>query len=93
MWSGNDTTGSYQRLDLFMKVLWLFCPNLTDSSAVDHFLRTLLTTAGKQESTILEPFQCIRAPLCLLSSVRLELCGALVNLMAVTLGESVHNLC
>ena len=29
-----DTTGSYQRLDLFIKVLWLFCPNLTDSSNI-----------------------------------------------------------
>ena len=28
-----NTTGSYQRLDLFIKVLWLFCPNLTDSSS------------------------------------------------------------
>ena len=26
------TTGSYQRLDLFIKVLWLFCPNVTDST-------------------------------------------------------------
>ena len=30
--SARDATGSYQRLDLFIKVLWLFCPNLTDSS-------------------------------------------------------------
>ena len=27
-----DTPGSYQRLDLFMKVLWVLCPNLTDDS-------------------------------------------------------------
>ena len=28
-----DTPGSYQRLDLFMKVLWVLCPNLTDDSS------------------------------------------------------------
>ena len=27
-----DPPGSYQRLDLFIKVLWVLCPNLTDAS-------------------------------------------------------------
>jgi hypothetical protein len=35
-----ETTGSYQRLDLFIKVLWLFCPNVTDSTAYWHYNST-----------------------------------------------------
>ena len=27
--------GSYQNLDLFIKVLWILCPNLTDASKKD----------------------------------------------------------
>ena len=30
-WLKEETTGSYQRLDLFIKVLRVFCPNLTDA--------------------------------------------------------------
>ena len=29
-WSGHERPGSYQNLDLFIKVLWVLCPNLTD---------------------------------------------------------------
>ena len=32
--AGKHTTGSYQRLDLFIKVLRVLCPNLTDDSKI-----------------------------------------------------------
>ena len=36
-----DPPGSYQRLDLFIKVLWVLCPNLTDVSFSLSRLQTI----------------------------------------------------